>query len=282
GALRLLTGLGWPMIYFTAAFFKRRRGGRLVEITLEPEHSVEVVGLIASMLYSFFICWTGTLDLVDAAVLIAIYCIYLYILSRMPAMGEEKVEEMERIPRAIVTARRPVRIAAITGLFLVGGGVIYLAAEPFLGSLLAVSTALGIPVFVFVQWVAPFVSEFPEKISAFYWAKTVDRASTALMNMISSNINQWTLLAAMLPIVYSISKGTPSAILLDSEQEVELLLTLAQALLGAIFLLEMKLVWWEAAGLFVLWFVQFVMSPLGNVHQYFIILYFAWAAVDLI
>src|SRR3954468_3284488 len=27
GALRLLTGLGWPMIYFTAAFFYRRRTG---------------------------------------------------------------------------------------------------------------------------------------------------------------------------------------------------------------------------------------------------------------
>ena len=26
GALRLLTGLGWPMIYFVAAFFHRRRG----------------------------------------------------------------------------------------------------------------------------------------------------------------------------------------------------------------------------------------------------------------
>src|SRR5581483_10920982 len=102
----------------------------------------------------------------------------------MPAMESESIDDLERIPRAIVTARRPVRISMIAGLFLVGGGIIYFAAEPFLGSLLAVSTALGIPVFVFVQWVAPFVSEFPEKVSAFYWAKTVDRASTALRNMI--------------------------------------------------------------------------------------------------
>jgi cation:H+ antiporter len=282
GALRLLTGLGWPMIYCTAAYFKRRRGGRLREIVLEPEHSVEVVGLIASMLYSFFICWTRTLDLIDAAVLIAIYSVYLYILSRMPAMAEESVEEMERIPRAIVTARRPIRIAAITGLFLVGGGMIYFAAEPFLGSLLAVSTALGIPVFVFVQWVAPFVSEFPEKVSAFYWARTVDKAPTALMNMISSNINQWTLLAAMLPIVYSISRGSVSAIPLDAEQQTELLLTLAQALLGALFLLEMKLQWWEATGLFVLWFAQFVLSPVAHVHRYFTFAYFAWAAADIV
>jgi cation:H+ antiporter len=281
GALRLLTGLGWPMIYFTAAFFHRRRGGRLNAITLDDEHSVEVIGLIASMLYSFYVCWSGTLDLIDAAVLIVIYLAYLFVLTRMPAADHEGIEDMERIPRAIVTARRPIRIAAIAGLFLVGGGVIYFAAEPFLGSLLAVSTALGIPVFVFVQWVAPFVSEFPEKVSAFYWARTVDKAPTALMNMISSNINQWTLLAAMLPIVYSISRGTPSAIPLDAEQQTELLLTLAQALLGALFLLEMKLQWWEATGLFILWFVQFILSPIPGIHHYFTYAYFAWAAADI-
>jgi len=281
GALRLLTGLGWPMIYAVAAYYHRRRGSPLNEITLEDEHSVEVLGLIASMLYSFYVCWSGTLDLIDAAVLIAIYLGYLFILSRMPAMEAESVDEMERIPRAIVTARRPVRIAAIAGLFLLGGGLIYFAAEPFLGSLLAVSTALGIPVFVFVQWVAPFVSEFPEKVSAFYWARTVEKAPTALMNMISSNVNQWTLLAAMLPVVYSISRGAPSAIPLDGEQQTELLLTLAQALLGALFLLEMKLQWWEAAGLFVLWLAQFVLSPVTRVHQYFTFAYFAWAAADI-
>ena len=85
-------------------------------------------------------------------------------------------------------------------------------AEPFLGSLLALATVFGVPNFVFIQWVAPFVSEFPEKVSAFYWARTVDKRSMALMNMVSSNINQWTLLAAMLPIVYSISARKPSSI----------------------------------------------------------------------
>lgn len=281
GALRLLTGLGWPMIYFTAAFVQRRRGRKLRQIVLDEEHSVEVVGLIASMLYSFYIWWSGDIGLIDAAVLIVIYSVYLAVLSRMPALEAESVEEMERIPRAIVTARPRVRIAAIVGLFAMGGGVIYLAAEPFLGSLLAVSTALGVPTFVFVQWVAPFVSEFPEKVSAFYWARTVEKAPMALMNMISSNINQWTLLAAMLPIVYSISRGAPSSIPLDGEQEIELLLTLAQALLGALFLLEMKLLWWEAAGLFVLWLGQFVLSPVARVHEYFTAAYFAWAALDI-
>src|SRR6516164_10689727 len=44
GALRLLTGLGWPMIYFTASFFHRRHTRQpLKEIRLEDEHAVEIV-----------------------------------------------------------------------------------------------------------------------------------------------------------------------------------------------------------------------------------------------
>jgi len=283
GALRLLTGLGWPMIYATAAWFYRRREGKPMRtIRLSDDHSVEIVGLLASMLYSFVVYWKGTLDLVDAGVLIAIYMLYLALLSRMPPLEEEGIDDLDRIPRAIVLAPRAKRILAIGGLFVAGGALIYFAAEPFLASLLAVSAMLGIPNFVFVQWVAPFVSEFPEKVSAFYWARTVVRAPTALMNMVSSNINQWTLLAAMLPIVFSISRGTPTAIPFDTEQEVELLLTLAQALLGTLFLLQMRLMWWEAAGLFFLWVSQFALSTVAGLHIYFTVAYFAWAAVEIV
>src|SRR3954465_8258761 len=95
GALRLLTGLGWPMIYFTAAMFYRwRRRGHLREIRLADEHSVEVVGLIASMAYAYYIWWSGTLGLIDAVVLIAIYVAYLLVLSRMPALEREGAEDM--------------------------------------------------------------------------------------------------------------------------------------------------------------------------------------------
>ena len=285
GALRLLTGLGWPMVYATAAWFHRRNTGRpLGAIALAEEHSVEVIGLFAAMLYSPVIFFKDSLNLADAAILIAIYCGYLVLLSRMPPLDSETVEDLDRVPRAIVKASRGVRISAITLLFVGGGLLIYFTAEPFLASLLAVSAAIGVPNFVFVQWVAPFVSEFPEKVSAFYWARTVDRASTALMNMVSSNINQWTLLAAMLPIVFSISRGTPSAIPLDSQQELELLMTLGQSLLAGLFLLDMRLTWFEASGLFVLWLVQFVLSPLagGEVHRWITALYFGWSAVELV
>ncbi len=282
GALRLLTGLGWPLIYGTAALFYRRRYHRpMREIRLAEEHSVEVMGLIASMVYAGVIWWKGSLNLADAAILIAIYGGYLLVLRRMPTEDAENIDELELVPRTIVKAPKAIRIATIAGLFIAGGGLIYFMAEPFLASLLALSASLGVPNFVFVQWVAPFVSEFPEKVSALYWARTVDRASTALMNMVSSNINQWTLLAAMLPIVYSVSRGAASAIPLDGQQEMELLLTLAQSVVGALFLLEMRLAWYQAAGLFVLWAVQFVLSTAGGgAHRAITAIYFAWALFE--
>jgi cation:H+ antiporter len=292
GALRLLTGLGWPMIYCTAAVFHRRRyKAPLRRIRLTDEQSVEVVGLAASMVYVVFVWWKGSLGVADAVVLIAIYLAYLAVLHRMPPVGEESIEDLESVPRAIVTARKPVRVAAIVGLFVGGGALIYFVAEPFLASLLAVSISVGVPSFVFIQWVAPFVSEFPEKVSAFYWARTVERASTALMNMVSSNINQWTLLAAMLPLAYSFSRGELSAIPLDAEQRLELLMTLAQSALATLFLIDMELAWWEASALFGLWAVQFAFSPFRpgpgfagflatHIHRWVTGAYLVWAAVE--
>ncbi|MCL6543835.1 MAG: hypothetical protein K6T61_01285 [Bryobacteraceae bacterium] len=291
GALRLLTGLAWPMIYFVAAVFHRRKFHKpLREIQLQEGHSVEVVGLLAPVAYMTLVWAKGSLNVFDAVVLTLIYAGYLFVLRKMPPEAAEGIEELELVPRTIVKSRRPVRVSIILLFFLAGGGMIYFAAEPFAGSLLAVSAMLGIPAFVFVQWVAPFVSEFPEKVSAFYWARTIDRASIALMNMVSSNINQWTLLAAMLPVVYSISRGSLSSITFDQQQSLEILMTLGQSLVGMLFLMNMRLAWLEAASLFTLWFIQFVFSPFQpgaglvgflatHIHRYVTAAYWIWFAL---
>jgi cation:H+ antiporter len=294
GALRLLTGLGWPLIYATAAFFHRRRFGKpLTRIRLDDEHCVEVVGLLVPLLYVMVVYFTGTLGLMDAGVLIGIYVLYLMVLSRMPPQQQESVAELERIPRAIVLSSPRVRTFTIIALFGLGGFSIYHTAEHFLGSLLAVATVLGVPHFIFVQWVAPFVSEFPEKVSAFYWARKAERSSMALMNMVSSNINQWTLLTAMLPIVYSVSVGRVASIPFDEQQSLELLMTIGQSMIGMMFLVNMELVWWEAASLFGLWFLQFIFSPFppgdtgihyisGHIHAWVTYAYLVWAGIEAI
>ncbi len=294
GALRLLTGLGWPMIYFSAAIVYRKRERKpMRRIVLEGEHSVQVVGLLVPLIYVSFIVWKRSLHLADSVILTAIYAAYLAVLGKMPPQEEEGIENLERIPRAIVLSPRGRRIALISGLFLAGGLLIYFTAEPFLGSLFAVSVRLGVPTFIFIQWVAPFVSEFPEGLSTFYWARTVHRAPMALMNLVSSNINQWTLLVAMLPVVLSLSFGSVTALPLDSEQQLEVLMTIGQQLVGMLFLVNMELAWWEAAALFAFWFVQFFFSAInpdvpfwgmlgGHVHRWITIAYFVWAALELL
>jgi hypothetical protein len=75
-----------------------------------------------------------------------------------------------------------------------------------------------------------------------------------------------------------VSHGDTSALPFDEFQRLEILLTIMQAFLGWIFLASMSFEWYEAAGLFVLWLVQFSVPSLR--HQ-MIWVYAAWIAVEL-
>ena len=280
GALRLLTGLGWPAIYLTAALSHRRAHGKpMRRIVLEEHHSVEVLALLMPLLYIPVIAIKGSLTVYDGLVLIIIYAAYLWILGKLPSEDHETIEDLEIIPRTIVKSPRSLRIFTIGALFVGGGALIYFSAEPFLASLLALATLAGVPSFVFVQWIAPLVSEFPEMLSTLYWARRSERAPMALMNMVSSNINQWTLLTAMLPVVYSMSVGAVTPITFDTKQQMELWLTLGQAAIALVFLLNMELAWWEATVLGVLFAIPFFSSATEPVITW---IYFGWAGVEVL
>ena len=263
GAIRLLLGLGWPMIYFVFAFFGRRDGGkRFPTIKLHREHSVEVVGLVPPLLYFIVILIKQTITWVDAVVLVGLYTGYLWILFRHPPQDMEQMGDAPLVARWALRQRAWRQKAAIGALFGGGGVLLYLTAHPFLESMLAVAAILGVSEFVLVQWVAPFLSEFPEKLSAFYWARRVTHAPMALMNMVSSNINQWTILAAMIPLVYgyshSVHAGTWAPFPFDDAQRLEILLTLLQTGLGALVLANLEFDWRDASAIFVLWLAQFL------------------------
>ena len=285
GAIRLLTGLAWPMIYATAAYAHRLRTGRpLRKIALDPHHSMEVIALFCPLVYSFAIWWKGALDIYDAIILTAIYAVYLFLLTRLPPEEGETIEDLELVPRKIALAPRRWRILGITACFVLGAALIYFTAEPFLGSLIALATAIGVPTFVVIQWFAPVISEFPEIVSTFYFARQSGNASVALMNIASSNINQWTLLMAMLPVTFSLSRGAPASIPLDAEQQSELLLTIAQSCVILIFLLDMEIAWWEAASMFALFAAQFILPPfIGKQAGLWITsIFFFWVAAAIL
>ena len=281
GAIRLLLGLGWPMIYFVAAISAvvTRRRRAWAEIHLDDEHAVEVIGLIPPLLWFIWIWYKGTISLVDAAVLTTLYVAYLAVLWRVPPKEEGSVEDVGAIPRAVLRLSTRLRWSAIISLFAAGGALLYFTARPFLQSMLALAAIFGVSDFVFVQWVAPFLSEFPEKVSAFYWARKVSTAPMALMNMVSSNINQWTVLAAMIPVVYSLSMGHAAALPFDGAQRDEILITILQSLLGVLILSNMRFAFWEAALLFVLWFAQFLRAELRDEISW---VYGIWAVMLLV
>jgi cation:H+ antiporter len=279
GALRLLTGLGWPTIWTVYAIARWRRGRRdfWKPIELDEEHAAEVVGLVPALLYWGWIVYKGTLGLVDAGVLLALYVGYLVVVNRIPPKDHEEIEDVAAVARMVIRLDAFPRKLAIAGMFLVGGVVLYLTAQPFLFSMIGLATVLGVSQFVFVQWVAPFLSELPEFMTTSYWARSRGKAGMALMNMVSSNVNQWTVLAAMIPIVYSLSLGRPAEVPMG-EHRVELMLTLLQGTLGMVILANLNFHAYEALGLFALWFVQFCVP---HWREEVSIVYAAWLAIEI-
>jgi cation:H+ antiporter len=154
-------------------------------------------------------------------------------------------------------------------MFLYSGVVIFLAAEPFAESLVAVGRELQIDEFLLVQWLAPLASEAPEFIIAILWTLRGD-AEAGLGALVSSKVNQWTLLMGTIPLVFSLALGHPGALPLDLRQEHEIWLTAAQSLFAVAILANLSLSWYGALALLVLFLSQLLFEhirmPLSAVY----------------
>lgn len=281
GSLRLFVGLGWPMVYFVALLFQKAgtTPRRFFTIQLDDEHSIAILSLLPALAYFSVIYFKGTLTIVDGCILTAIYGMYLFLLSKLPPQDHEEIADLGRIPKKIMRLPRPLNIFAIVVFFSAGAVILYFAAHPFLNSMLALAVSMGISQFVFVQWVAPFLSEFPEKLSAFHWARKVKKAPMALINFVSSSINQWTILVAMIPFIYSFGLGRISYIVFDDHQKIEILLTIVQSYLGFLFLASMDFKFLEALALFMLWLIQFFIP---GVREEIVWVYGGWAFIETV
>jgi cation:H+ antiporter len=141
----------------------------------------------------------------------------------------------------------------VGALFIFAAGVVILSAEPFADGLVTTGRRLGIDEFLLVQWLAPLASEAPEFLVAALLAMR-GKPGAALAVLVSSKVNQWTLLVGSLPIAYSIGAGHIASLPLDERQVAEVLLTAAQSLFGVGVLASMSLSLWDSAvlaGLFV-------------------------------
>lgn len=260
GSLRLLLGFGWPMIFIIAAVAHAFRTKTLLKsLELNPHQSLETLFLVPAVLYFAFIWFKGTMTPVDGIILIAIFMAFIKVISKAKTgKGEEiKTGEMPKVVQKIVLSPKKLRNLYIMGLFIVGGMAIFIVAHPFVESLKGLAVSWGMSQFLFIQWVAPFVSEFPEKTTAFMWAARDKKATTGMMNMVSSNLNQWLLLAGSLPIIFSISAGTYSTVIFDAFQRGEIILTILQTAMVLACCWDAKVMWWEVLLIFALWIIGF-------------------------
>lgn len=264
GANRVLIGIGWSLVAIVYYFKHRRK-----EIPLDNSQTLELSLLLLATIYSFILPLKGSLSLVDCVVLFALFLFY----AERAARSEKHDEALGGIAGYLDenlgnTARRLV----VLMMFAFAGYAIWLSAEPFAEGLVATGKRSGIDEFLLVQWLAPLASESPEAVIALLFAWK-GKGSTGIGALISSKVNQWTLLVGAIPLVYAISAATWGPMDLDHRQKEELLLTSAQSLFAAIVIADLHFALWEALLLMAL-FIGQLLLPQESIRYIFSGLYF--------
>ncbi|MGH8971591.1 MAG: sodium:proton exchanger [Acidimicrobiia bacterium] len=253
GANRLLIGLGWSMVVFIAWRRLRSRGERMEGVALDRSHAVELSFLSVATVYSLTLPLKNSITLIDAAVLVSIFIAYMIRISKAPAEEPHLVGPAEALGELPTGRRR----AVVLGLFVVAALVILACAEKFAHALVETGDDLGISEFFLVQWLAPLASEAPELLVAGLYAYRLN-TNAGLGTLVSSKVNQWTLLVGTLPIAFAIASGTLDGLPIIARQREEVFLTAAQSFFAVAILINLSMSLREAATLFVLFWAQFI------------------------
>jgi cation:H+ antiporter len=247
GANRLLVGLGWPVVFGLFWLKTRQR-----VLQLERGHAIEVFTLAIATVFSFSLLLTSAITLLHTVVFVAIFIGYVWLIAKAPVEEPHLVGPAQTLG---AMGTRPRRIT-IGALILFAAAAVLAAAEPFAESLIDAGVEMGVDEFLLVQWVAPFASEAPEFLIASLLALG-GRPGAGMGTLISSKVNQWTLLIASLPIAYGLGGGGWGGLGFDSRQVEEVFITSAQSLLAVVGIARLNFTWWGALVLAGLFLVQF-------------------------
>jgi cation:H+ antiporter len=267
GANRLLIGIGWAVVVLIACW-----RGKRTELVLDRRQRLEIRFLMWATIYSFAIPLSGTINLMDAAVLLFLFGCY----ARAATRSEPEEIQLTGPPALVDWEFGDLgRRLWSLGLFVFAAYGIFISAEPFAESLVEIGRNTRLDEFLLVQWVAPLASESPEFLVATLFAWRL-RGSLGIGALISSKVNQWTLLVGAIPIVFAISAGGVHGLPLDARQKEELFLTSAQSLLATLLIADLRFRRPEALMLAALFLGQFLF-PSTRVRYSFIALYLAIA-----
>jgi cation:H+ antiporter len=257
GANRLLIGIGWALVVLLAWFRLRGQGRSGGGVQLPRSSAVEVTFLALATLYSLTLPMKRTVTLVDLAVLVTIFVAYTLRVAKAPPEPPNLVGPSAWLGTLAPRRRR----ATYLSFFVFAAVVILLSAERFADGLVHTGEELGISPFFLVQWVAPLASEAPELLVAGLYAWHLNTAN-GLSTLVSSKVNQWTLLVGTLPLVFTVAAGTATGLPVGPAQREELLLTAAQSLFAVAILVNLEISVREAAALSGLFLVQFALAAI--------------------
>jgi cation:H+ antiporter len=269
GANRILIGLGWSGIALFSIYKARSSGDtavdsssssfRLNAVKLDESIATEILFLTLATVWAFLVPFGALgggrgIDIVDMVVLVGIYVAYILVIIR----GD--VEESEAhvgVPAYLQEFARRLRVPIVLALFVFSGFLIFTAVEPFAHGLEEIGLNNGIPRFFMVQWFAPLASESPELIVTAYLVNKA-RTTAAFNALISSKLNQWTLLIGTLVVVYSIALGQYGALPFGEKQAAEIWLTAAQSFFALGILINFRISVQESVVLLVLFLSQVI------------------------
>jgi cation:H+ antiporter len=261
GANRILIGLGWSGIALFTIYRAKRAADSAVEhrsgiladvVTLDRQIALEIAFLLAATAYAFFIPLGGGIGPLDTLILVGLYALYIAIIIRGDV---EESEEHIGVPAYFQEYSKLPRIAVVLFGFVFSGAIIFTAVHPFAGGLEQLGLQYGIPEFFMIQWLAPLASESPELIVVAYLVNKA-RSTAGFNALISSKLNQWTLLIGTLAVVYSISAGQIGTLSFDQKQAAEIWITAAQSLFALAILANFEISTREAVALLVLFVSQ--------------------------
>ena len=255
GANRLLIGIGWSLVVFLAWYQWRKRNDPTREIQLERNHAVELSFLAVASAYSLTLPLKSSITLIDAAILVGLFIAYTVRISKAPAEEPHLVGPASWMATFTVARRR----TAVIGMFLFAAFVIIACAEHFAEALVETGAEFGISEFLLVQWLAPLASEAPELLIAGLYAWRLN-TNAGLGTLVSSKVNQWTLLVGSLPIVFALASGSLNGLPILARQREELLLTAAQSAFAVAILTNLSLSVKEAGALLGLFVAQFAVG----------------------
>lgn len=196
GANRLLIGVGWSAVIII--FWLKQRSG----FDMRGLLTLELPMLVVATLLTIIVAFTKMIPIWLAVVFIGVYIFYLW------RSSTQESEEPDLLgAAAMIGSFRPVyRRLWVAGLFIYSAAIILIAAEPFVHGLRDTGASLGISEFLLIQWLAPLASESPEIIVAVLFSLRAN-PNGGLTTLISSQVNQLTLLVGSIVVVFSISSG---------------------------------------------------------------------------